>query len=64
MGDFVRGVKHPGTWKDAYGNNKLLIWLIFQFFAFLPNLEDLKPILATLDELQCNEMKNLILIVE
>ena len=41
---------------------------IFGWFSilviFLPNFEDFKPILATLDKLQGNEMKNLISIVE
>ena len=64
MGDFVCGMKHPDTCKDAQENNKLLFWLKFHFFAFLLNLEDLKSILTTLDKLQPNEMKNLISIVE
>jgi len=57
-------MKHHGTFKDATKNYKLLFRLLLNFLHFLPNFEDFQPILADFDKLQCNEMKNLISIVE
>ena len=57
-------MKDHGTCKDATENYKLLFRLILIFLHFLPNFEDFQPILADFDKLQCNEMKNLISIVE
>ena len=57
-------MKHHGPWKDASDKCRIHFWLIFCSCDFLPNFEEFKPILAALDKLQDNEMRNLISLVE
>ena len=63
VGDFVWDIKHHGTCKDAYENDKILFWLIFKFVHFLPKFENFKSIFTTLDKLLCGKIMILISIV-